>query len=428
MFDDLNYLPDIITQEIFQYLSFEDICNVLLVSTKWHKYVGSKSFCMDKLRLRIEGWLDIYIVTNLLGKNSRKYCAITLNNLNPSKDFAYIKTQNWKDVRIQQMRFLSTNQFYEYIAQFGTNLEVIDLEKIIINGEETSESSLILPKLRELKLKQVPTTAFQVFTKYPKLQSLHFDIPAFGTQSRSLIINFFENFKHVNIKKLSICRNSLYGLSVDALASIESTIMSIADSLKTLELQDWGCCHTFERLWNQLQVSNFSINFVSSQPMAKDLSDLMPSKNLTVLELSLLDIPEIEWCKQLFMLTPRLKDLYITKIRKEIVYYAAYNLQNLKSFSYESCVIDIASTESFENDDEDVEIIEMQEEDLQDLGDDYDYMGKNEIFNIVGINTGPMMIKRYSDYNSNKSFAKSYYSNISSLPFVNSCIKIYKRN
>jgi len=424
MFDDLNCLPDIITKEIFQYMSFKDICNILIVSTKWHEYVGSKSFCMDKLRLRIEGWLDLDITTSILRKNSRKYCAIVLNNLNPSKDFAYIKTQDWKDVRIQQMRFLSTNRFYEYIAQFGDNLEVIDLKKIIINGEETSQNLLMLPKLRELKLKQVPTTAFQVFSKYPKLQSLHFDIPAFGTQSRSLIINFFENFKHVNIKKLSICRNSLYGLSVDALASIESIIVSIANSLKTLELQDWGCCHTFERLWNHLQVSHFSINFVSSQPKTKDLSDLMPSKHLTVLELSLLDIPEIEWCKRLFMLTPCLKDLFITKIRKEIVYYAAHNLQHLEVFSYESCVIDIAM-ESYENDDEDVEIIEMQDEDLLDLGDEYDYIGKNEIFNLTGHNTGPLVIQRYSDYNSHKSFAKSYYYN---MPCVTPLIKFYKRN
>ena len=213
MFDDLNSLPDIITKEIFQYLSFRDICNSLLVSTKWHEYVGSKSFCMDKIRLRIEGWQDLEIISKVLRNNAREYRAIVLNNLNPSKDFVYIKSHDWKDVRIQQMRFMSTYGFYKYIAQFGISLEVLDLEKlIIVNGEETSENSLKLPKLRKLELKQVPTTAFQVFTRYPTLKSLHFDIPAFGTQSRSLIVNFFDKFKHVNIEQLSICRNSLYGL------------------------------------------------------------------------------------------------------------------------------------------------------------------------------------------------------------------------
>ncbi|XP_070494034.1 uncharacterized protein [Chironomus tepperi] len=429
MFDDLNRLPDIIAKEIFQYLSFEDICNALLVSTIWHEYVGSKSFCMDKLRLKIEGWHDLEIITKILQKNSRKYCAIILNNLNPMKDFAYTKTQNWKDVRIQQMRFLSTYEFYEFIAQFGINLEVLDLEKIIIvNGEETSEYSLILPKLKKLDLKQVPTTAFQIFTRYSSLKSLHFDIPAFGTQSRSLIINFFENFRHVNIEKLSICRNSLYGLSADALTSIESIIISIANSLKSIDLQDWGCCHTFERLWNQIKVSHFSFNFVSHQPRIQDLNNLMPNNNLTILKLSLLNIPAIDWSKNLFLLTTCLKYLFIGKIRKEIVYYAAVSLQKLEVFSYVSCVIDIANTEFNANDYEDIEIIEIDEEEDIDLGHEYDYIGKDEIFDLVGNNTTtiPSVIKRYSDFNSSKSFANSYYLNIRNLSYVNPNIKFHK--
>lgn len=428
MFDNLNSLPDIITKEIFQNLNFKDICNALLVSTKWNEYIGSKSFCMDKLRLRIEGWQDLEIVTNMLKKNSRKYSAIVLNNLNPSKDFSYIKTQNWKDLRIQQMRFLSTLHFYEYIVQFGSRLEVLELEKIIIvKGEEISNDLLVLPKLRKLVLKQVPTTAFQIFTRYTTLKSLHFDIPAFGTQSRSLMIKFFENFKHVNIEKLSICRNSLYGLSTDAMASIESIVISLASSLKYLDLQDWGCCHTFERLWNQLNVSHFSINFVSYQPKIHDLNDLKPNENLTVLELSMLSIPEVEWCKNLFLLTPCLKFLFIRKIRKEIIYFAAHSLQQLKIFSYSSCVIDIASTTFNENDDEDTEILEIEEE--FDLGDEYNFIGNDEIFDLVSSNTPrPIMIKRYSDYNYRKSFANSYYLNIKNLSFVNPCIKFHRRD
>lgn len=428
MFDDLNCLPEIITKQIFQNLNFKDICNSFLVSTKWHEYIGSKSFCMNKLRLRIEGWQDLEIVTNMLEKNSRKYDAIVLNNLNPSKDFAYIKTQNCKDLRIQQMRFLSTLHFYEYIVQFGSGLEVLDFEKIIIvKGELISNDLLVLPELKKLVLKQVPTTAFQIFTRYTSLKSLHFDIPAFGTQSRSLMITFFENFKHVNIEKLSICRNSLYGLSIDAMASIESIIISLASSLKYIDLQDWGCCHTFERLWNQLKVSHFSINFVSYQPKIHDLNDLMPNENLTVLELSMLNIPEIEWCKNLFLLTPCLSYLYIRKIRKEIVYYAAHTLKKLEIFSYVSCVIDISSTAFNVSDDEDTEIIEIEDEDF-DLGDEYNFIGKDEIFDLISSNTSrPMIIKRYSDHNSSKSFANSYYLNIRNLSFVNPNIKFHRR-
>ena len=70
----------------------------------------------------------------------------------------------------------------------------------------------------------------------------------------------------------------------------------------------------------------------------------------------------------------------------------------------------------------------MEEE--ADLGDEYDYIGKDELFNLNGINTTrPLVtIKRYSDYNSSKSFANSYYNHIKNLSYVNSHIKFRKRD
>lgn len=421
-FVDLNRLPEFLVEKIFSHLDFNDILHTLMVSRSWHNTIGINPYCMNKLRLRIEGWHDLEIIQTIMKQNGRNYTSIRLHNINPNKDISYLKTQNWKDVCIEQMKFTSQNDFYEYLVQFGDNIEVLEIEKIIVLKEEQLKNTLNLPRLRRMALKKVPTSAFSIFTRCP-LKSLEFDIPAFGTNRRSLIIDFFEHFLYTPLESLVICRNSLYGLSSDDISSVEKTIISMADSLKVLKLKDWGCCHSFERLWSYLKVELFSINFCSQQPRIRDIQLLTPNMDLKKLELSHLRMLSVEWCRLLFILTPSLEHLFMTKIRKEIVHHAASLLQRLKFFEYVSCTIDIRKTEMSASDDDRVEIIELDQESL---GDEYDYIGSDEVFDLQGNMPLPLVIERHSDNTQGKSFAKIYYSNIKHLPGINKQIEILK--
>ncbi|KAG5670147.1 hypothetical protein PVAND_000429 [Polypedilum vanderplanki] len=405
MFDDWNNLPDNVTREIFSYLNFKDLfLNASFVCQSWYDYIGKSKECMDKVRLKIEGWHDLEIISDILLRNSpRIYNSLIFYNLNAEKKFPYLLQRRWKDVKLTQMKFISAKKFYEYLKEFGEDLESLEIERIvIIKGDEMCDQTLVLPKLRHLKLKQVPTSAFQVFQRYPNIKSLHFDIPAFGSKRREDITDFFEKFRDVNLKQLTICRNSLYGLPETAHKLIESIIISMTATLDYIELKNWGYCHTLECIWNAMKAKYFSINVCSHVPITRNLLDLSPNTYLKSFTLSLLIEPEIEWFKRLFLLTPNLEELKISLIRKEVVYLAAHYLRKLKVLSYKSCIIEVACEEH--------ELDEFsEEEEDSDPGSNYNFLGPNEVFELSKFNERPNMVKRYKDEKLSIDFAYVYY-------------------
>jgi hypothetical protein len=426
MFDDWNNLPDNVTRQIFSHLQFRDLfLNASLVCQNWYDFIGRSTECMDKVRLKIEGWHDLDVISDFLSLNSpRLYNSLTFYNLNAEKKFPYMLMRRWKDVKLMQMKFISASKFYEYIKEFGEELESLDAERIvIIQGDEVCNNTLCLPKLKHLTLKQVPTSAFQVFQRYGNIKSLHFDIPAFGSKRREDITVFFENFRDSKMERLIICRNSLYGLPAETHCIMESVIISMKRTLQTIELRNWGYCHTFEEVWNHMKTKSFSINVCSHAPLAQNLRAMAPNEHLTSFKLSTLMTPETEWFKKFFLLAPNLSEIFLSLIRKEVVFMAASYLRKLKLLTYRSCIIEVAS-ESTDDDDEDEFLVEEEDDDP---GSSYNYIGPNEIFELGRVSERVRSVKRYNDENLTVDFADIYYRELKTRePSINQHIIISK--
>lgn len=429
-FDDWQAFPDFVTLKIFNYLSYDDLfLSASLVNKNWYFYIGSTSECMNKVRLKIEGWHDLEYISEFLSENSsRIYKNLLLHNLNPEKEFSYLALRDWSEVKLSQMKFVSATQLYNYVCKFGDELKTLDMERIvIIRSDELCEKSLNLPQLKRLRLKQVPTAAFQVFQSYPNIKKLEFDIPAFGSKRRTDITDFFVNFRDVNLEELVICRNSLYGLSIETHRLMESIIVSMRNSLKRIELKRWGFSHTLEEIWNGMKVSYFSIDVCSQIPLLSSIINLSPNMHLKTLKISSLFLPKVQWFKTIFMLSPQLSELYISIIRKEAIYYAAHILNDLRLFSYKSCIIEVAKDDDDNDDGDDNDNDEFRNEYP---GKNYKFIGKNEIFSVNDeaeeATESTTLVRKYSDEHLDIDFGVLFYEELKFREFVNQKIKIIK--
>jgi hypothetical protein len=412
-----DILPEVVAKEIFKYISFDDVLNVSFVCKNWYYYFGNSEACMDKVQLRIEGWLDLEIITEILSKSPRQYTSIRMDKVNSNKDFEYLRMQDWKDVKLSNMKFASSKDFRKYLLQFGEVLENLEVQRtLFVKDQELCSEHLKLPNLKTLKLIQVPTSAYQPFERYDKLMFLRFDIPAIKGQ-RMDILQFFELNRGIKLKHLEIYRNSLYALPSDVLEEIESIIISFGKTLKTLVLCDWGNYHTIDHIWDSMvALERFQIGSFINLSKHQSVQPLAINLNLKILEISLIDSAPMKWLTRILSATPNLEELFITILRKEIVHHVAHHLRKLKKLKHQFCLITIDSGLLNST------IYEF----TQNPGGQYRYLGPDEIFSYSEIQRRESL-KIYKDSTLRASFANSYYQALKDIDLnVNQEIEIIK--
>lgn len=391
--------PEVVTDEIFKYLSFQDVINLSSVSSSWYRYFGESKICMDKLQLLVEGWFDLEIFDQVLSKSPRRYIAIRMDKVNASKEIEFLKTQSWKSVEVANMKFESSRTFYEYLQQFGDKIMKLEINRILFAKDQVvCEQQVALPDLRILKLIQVPTSAFQPFERYQRLKSLRFDIPAIRGRPMD-ITNFFQLNFGIPLKYLEIRRNSLHNLPSNVLDMVEQVIMSFQDSLKQLIMPDWGNYRTIDRIWNSLSnMERCDIGSFINLP-SKNLQALSANNNMKHLDITVMNAAPIKWIARILDATPNLEHLCVSNLRKEIICYAAHHQRKLKVLSYQNCVIAVGH-QNLESGSTEV---------AKDPGAKYRFLGSDEIFFFDDGDDFPQATTLYYDKNLNVSFAKNYY-------------------
>lgn len=335
--DPLSELDENTREHIYQYLSGNDVLNLFLVSKEWNQLACKSSAAMKKIKL-----------------NFRE----TFHN-NPS-------TQEVTAVLQSERQYQNVDTIFNYLANVGRKLlllqrfspSIIDLEFVFVrNVDDFLPPNLSFPKLKTLKAHGSDSVRFNatmirdstdiekisidMWTIRPELISCMMQKTKLKELKFSRVRNtLFENHSLENAQFKLNCfslKNENYGYqpSIHARANFNRFVLQMADTLKSLEIDDCFS-DTINLVLNQLPVlERFHIVHLCG------IVDIQYNPNERVKEFRFRHFDSLEVFHQILLCFTGLEMLKVKYIDNEDLEMIVRNMKTLKNLQFESWIEDI---------------------------------------------------------------------------------------
>lgn len=387
----LAVFPDEIRQFIVGYLSNPDLLSASLVSKLWFETIGSSLAFKKNVFIKLHLW-NCESPPSLVD-SSRDFENITISNFKiTSAILKGINNKDWKNVTLSIGKISSQNSFIKLLETFESlkNLKILSTQ---IKNLNSGQQPLTLAQLNHLTLSDVTLDLFDMLiVNQPSLKSLSLrfvscDIASprrvgealveffkFNQQLRNLEINYLitNDLFLVDIKDLPLKLKTLSigfdSTSSEVRAHIEQFIRSQGNYLEHLKLtlhqnlvhngrDEWGYWNRSNQeevldfadasvifnTWNSLTtLKSIAIRFLKSTAEMKIprefLKTLKNNPSVTSLYIQFMNVnAPTSIAIEIMKLSPKLQEIYVTKLTPEIVRFAATNLKGLrkiKCFSF----------------------------------------------------------------------------------------------
>lgn len=140
-----------IVELIFKNFSGKELLLNSLVNKSWHENIGNIARCMDKIRLRMFGFVDRSVF-------SREYQHMTLWLCDSNEEFlddiiTFMESSKvWKTVCIENTDFPSTSKFLKLVKTFESTVQEFKLEGPKITCNDTDIEAISFPCLKFISL------------------------------------------------------------------------------------------------------------------------------------------------------------------------------------------------------------------------------------------------------------------------------------
>lgn len=259
-YDPLKYLNEVEIENIFYYLSSEDIQSCSLVSRNWSSFIGNSPLCMEKLELKFHDRLGLSQKdAMLLIYSERKYNAISINNTHLGPKIKLVLANfKWTSVKFCNLQFDNEMSFLNFLGFFEPSVRKMCLKNIkVFSFLPHIEHFYIFPKLHHLEI--ILSSQFivkKIFKPCREITQFTIDIPFVNFDERALkeISDFVQYFliNNENLKVLNL------GISTPIFNGVftENFVKSVKFQLNSLKLHRFEKTHNF---CNSLAMENLEI-------------------------------------------------------------------------------------------------------------------------------------------------------------------------
>lgn len=258
--DPVIYLNETAMENVFNYLSCQDLLRCFLVSKHWENFIGNSSVCMRKLELKFHNfqWLSRGDFEMLLS-SERKYSCISISNIDISSRVRLILGQfEWKSIKLCHLQFVSELEFLDLLGHFEPSAERIGLKNIKISPlSQTLEVHFIFPKIRHVEISFSSRFIFKkMFRHCREITRLSLDLPCSRFEDEDLheIVESIQSLMLRN-KKLEVLHLGV-STTIFNFVFTESFVLNVEFKLRALKF------HRFEKTQqfrNSLALENVEV-------------------------------------------------------------------------------------------------------------------------------------------------------------------------
>lgn len=265
--DPVIFLNETVMENIFDYLTFEDLLKCSLVCKRWEKFIGRSPVCMRKLELKFH---NIQWMTRpdfeLLLSSGREYLCVSISNVFISSRVKLILGQfKWKSVKLCNLQFTSELEFLDFLGHFEPSAERIGLKNIKVwPMVQHLEVNHVFPKIRHIEIAISSRFIFKkMFRCCTEVTRLSLDLPSsrFDDEDLEEIVNSVQSFMLRN-KKLIVLH---LGMSTEIfnLVFTESFVLNVKFKLKALKLHRFKKTQQFH---NSRALENVEVFLLNQSP------------------------------------------------------------------------------------------------------------------------------------------------------------------
>lgn len=368
--DPVQELPVEVMEEIFGFLSKEDLLKATLVSSKWNEMIGRSLKCMEPLKLGLHGGSypfkpehEEFMV------NGRNFSNVVISEATAFLPLIYdvfsVKA-HWKIVHIFCTSFETVSDFEKLLKTFEQTVEHLMLIEVTIQEENVEIIDLKLKKLKTLSIACTDDRiTHSVLSNCQELESLKLGyvevteelekVPKKIEKLKNLKellltptwfeVMFSETLKAVKFHLKSL---SVTNLQLDNDESVQHNFIHFLDTqTSTLEKLNLGGIFNVEVVKKALEMKILEDLSIAHLPRYQDPNDEFPSSStIRVLDIPTLGLTNGNLLKQILGSVPKLKKLRMRSIVGDMAEFIVANLTGLRLISTIHNV-DSESTEMF---------------------------------------------------------------------------------
>lgn len=354
--DPTQIFPTEVAELIFKNLSGKELLKCSLVSPDWYNFIGSSFVCMKnwKLGMRTD-WMSFDEDDKQMLVTGRRYHSVLISDGAKVFDFVYdvMKSRNqWKSVEVFCMSFRTTLDFVNFVETFETTVEVLVLERVMIQKPDAFENKFDFKHLKLLKTSYCDETVMKMFKQCKSIEVLKLFKSVESMDDHECIVKMIQS--HKKLRKLQIgaelC-NAIFSanandlqLQLDELSiinhghSVDNTLMEKSflsflttqmESLKVLNLSDWFGVDVMQMVFELKVLKELQIYHL---PMLDwNTLSLNPSASIESLDIVTTDIRHQQRIKTILKSVPNLKHIRMREIDEEIAKFMSENLKHLQT-------------------------------------------------------------------------------------------------
>ena len=318
-------LPNEICEIIFNYLSPEELLNLLLVNSHFKSFI-LEGKCADKLVLKINENAKLEDVI----KSKRRITNIVVEKLQHENMIRIFKKfhKTVKKVEIKDCSLAAKEEIEKFSFELLRELTLSNISGRILYPMMKLQKKLAVLNIWNLR------GGIETLINFGKIQENLKELNLYLNPSSNIFYQDISNILQFNLESITISFRSNFILDDCTLLNVENFLKSQGKTLKTIALINATNITSIFRVWNSLdkveKLYFFSADFVQQDSSNFNLKVNERLKTFDVHVLGPVELKIVE-IQPLLKATKNLESLGVWNLNHKIIEYSALHLPKLKS-------------------------------------------------------------------------------------------------